>query len=131
MPTTQSITVDLEHARMMQEVGWPQDEPLHVWFRITADGDWRCRHQYSGQGGRAADDYMFEHGHAFAAPTAEEILRRLPVRLDGGYPIAVFRDHRGWCVHYRDEMQFTDDTLSNAAAAMYCHLSKSNLLPLP
>lgn len=61
---------------------------------------------------------------------AEEILARLPARLDGGYPIAVFRDHKGWCVWYLNEINYyADSTLANAAAAMYYYLSEHHLLP--
>ena len=76
----------------------------------------------------------------FAAPTAEEILRRLPLVLDihavvDDRPrmraLKIIPSHPNrWKVSYENILDQTEDSLANAAAAMYCYLAENNLFPL-
>ncbi len=95
----------------------------------------------------------------YSAPTAEEILRRLPYYLDKSgvrywFGISRTKEDEWWLV-YRESLnsfvfevfsggsdygmidlkseglaQFLDASLANAAAAMYCYFALNNLLPL-
>lgn len=120
-----TITVSLEWAKKLKEAGWPQDSFLY-WFHLEG-----LNSLTSEKIEASAIEYI-------AAPTAEEILRRLPrVSLSGDecYLQAERIIKETWNVEYegtdgisRSE-GFADESLANAAAAMWCYLSDNNLLP--
>jgi hypothetical protein len=74
-------------------------------------------------------DNDFDFPVCCAAPTAEEILRRLPDFIT----VAKVNAHNRGTIYRisfdQIEEEFKDASLSNAAAAMYCYLSKNGLLP--
>lgn len=150
----ESIVVSLEWAKKLKKAGFP-DESIFIWHyceRMATDtkyGDYRNDH----------DEWKFRirstilpenlEGRTRAAPTAEEILRRLPERIK---PMALTEmDERrmkdppdlrfsinktkvGWEIRYWSPYLETDehqesDTLADAAAAMFVFLAESGLLP--
>jgi hypothetical protein len=142
----ESITVDLEHAKMLKEAGWPQAETIWYWFDyvwsdhkiVMKDHDYwsRCQNKaaYPERGDAFCD---------FAAPTAEEILRRLPqgfedpdceLKIDCMGDDANSIAKREWFVSYENENEdwimkmMSDSCLANAAASMWCYLKKNGLL---
>jgi hypothetical protein len=144
--TAESITVSLEWAKKLKEAGWEQEGFL--WWHQTMSGSWEPLTTPELRG-----CLTMRRVHVYyAAPTAEEILRRLPKKLlyesragrisgDGSevayelriYPIK-WKDMR-WRVGYDKKNpsdtveEFEADTLANAAAAMYCHCAEQKLLP--
>jgi hypothetical protein len=134
----ESIVTSLDWSKKLKEAGWSQEgstfywqehqptHEFHVWFRDVL--------------------HLSEvkvPGLCFAAPTAEEILRRLPkdiTKNDGScYALEVyFCAEDGNCLVYKPMirgqiMQLADaankDSLANAAAAMWVYLSEQKLLP--
>jgi len=154
--TPESITVSLDLAKQLKEVGWEQ-QGTQFWWCVTV----KPYVTFNPQGVFAPHEKRIGiiHGGLFAAPTAEEILRRLPpsVPMKSDFPnmeddsrnptvylplrIKCGAPKRGsitprWMVLYRDEMNEPacigvqiEDTLADAAARMYCYLSSHNLLP--
>ena len=137
MSTPSTITVSLEWAKKLKEAGWPQSEPLHYWHRNV--GQW-----YVYAKDFSEHDFNMVDGANFpadvAAPTAEEILRRLPYEImDEGEAFELViapRRHGGWNVFYTHENGENrcaalekEDSLANAAAAMWVYLKEHDLLP--
>lgn len=129
----ESICVSLEWAKKLKEASWPQDS---LWFWV---------HHYIPNENRGMtweiferdeDDRVNEH---CAAPTAEEILRRLPSKIEKAKAVSVLEIQSlhtgGFAVYYANvhdkeiSIRPCDGSLANAAAAMYCYLSENNLLP--
>ena len=145
MNTPESITVDLEHAKMLKEAGWTQDEAL-LWWASKMHPDpydesivWELSNDSNPIG---VHDWCKQAG-TFAAPTAQEILRRLPTGMSsqrgdylltcdiGGLRIwnVTYLDEDGRCFFHEDEEVLTEDpSLANAASEMWCYLKKNNLL---
>ncbi len=128
--TPESITVSLEWAKKLKEAGWPQDE--------QTVNHWRRKGEIYSVGGFTT--------WCLAAPTAEEILRRLPDYIGTEYVLVTVRDHpeNKWSVNYirisekgvnyHPDHEFRarpcdGDSLANAAAAMWCYLAENKLLP--
>jgi hypothetical protein len=139
MNTPESISVALDWANALEAVGFPQDDSALIWCGCNPKHEsfvWQRRNnEVCG-------------GWDLAAPTAEEILRRLPNHLvalmkDNRSPTLRFRrldTHAGdgsrWCLgydighdNYLGGFSTEEDTLANAAAAMYCYLAEQKLLP--
>ena len=147
MTAPESIVTSLDWSEKLKEAGWPQDSAFW-WCKWTNDKtppsqEWRLEYVATEY------DFVTVTGGAwerFAAPTAEEILRRLPpsLDLDGCYCRLVARkeihisggvDKGGWLAGYegRDTEDVSEfqcgSSLTNAAAAMYCYLAEQKLLP--
>src|SRR3990167_7494948 len=80
MTDPESITVDLAHAKELKAHGWPQEDVLYFWIQNGKGfDDWsesimenaEAVHRLAGKG-------TWAWSKVVAAPTAEEILRRLP-----------------------------------------------------
>lgn len=148
MSKPESIAVSLEMAKKLKAAGWPQEDSVFHWQWHEDDGEWPSFSAPSEwscyQMEASLDDY--DDGDCFAAPSAEEILRRLPEKFTHGEPYCLyaaitFRGHtlgNGWYVGYRNfaegkahpEIDGQDaDTLANAMAKMYCYLADNKLLP--
>jgi len=150
MPTEpQSITVSLEWARKLKEAGYSQDG-------CTFYVDRKSGLVSLGDPHREGESLTLWLERFIACPVAEEILRRLPNALliaHGRHAdFAITKTSHDWTVRYfapMEELSDFDrtedirarkaayfgfdkkeiaDTLANAAAAMYCYLSFSNLL---
>lgn len=133
--TPESIVVSLEHAKALKKAGWPQAAGMIVW--------------HIHQPERKTDEESFSfHWRSslnlenlwdwFAAPTAEEILRRLPHAKKDSEDQRIERDLHtlketdgSWTVFFvgDDSQVFNDPSLANAAAAMFVFLKENNLLP--
>lgn len=135
MPTTnstgpESIVTSLDCSVKLRNAGWSQDDAT-FWHHYNSDSDARWIDGSRGTWG-------------IAAPTAEEVLRRLPrtlkIMMDG--MLIAFPEGNGkWTVGYEhtasarrglmmiEATPQEEDTLANAAAAMWIHLKQNNLLP--
>lgn len=136
--TPESITVSLDMAKKLKKAGWPQDA-LFYWCKYWETLDWEVREP---------EPAYTRDGNQVAAPTAEEILRRLPtlIKTDGkDFWLTInkmFRDNpmgEGWQVWYtnRDDVsslwltteQWSNADLANASAQMWIYLKENSLLP--
>ena len=134
--TSSDITVSLEWAKKLKEAGWLQDGALFCWWLRIGHTEYEL------------SPAIFLKNGEFAAPTAEEILRRLPVYFTKGNEKRVMRimkhEDGRYSVFYESyaiktgmgELPYYDipeikkhDTLANASASMYCYLAENNLLP--
>lgn len=129
--TPESICVSLEMAKRLKEAGWSQEDSPFVWTNNSINRVVYRRNLLTG-GTR-------KRSFIYAAPTAEEILRRLPkscatknrmihrlsINCNGG---------KRWNIFYgKDAFDSPiavdpDDSLANAAAAMTCYLVEQGLL---
>lgn len=154
MTSPNHIIVSLDWAKRLRDAGW-KDFSYYQWVRRgnfwspVENSEWIRRFMEDDGSIHGADEYM-------PAPTAEEILRRLPTQVKARPPKHFthdrYRVHIGhntvgadnergykdsWGVHLRRRKApkilpgstFWDDSLANAAAAMYCYLAKQKLLP--
>lgn len=137
-----AITVSLEWAKKLKEAGLEQGITIGNWRPSTNDF-YRKQQQYEIH----FTSGSYRNEKSFDAPTAEEILRRLPEAIK--YPVRnaieyeLFirpfddLDERHWEVIYAKDIDNVDNTplhettgtLANAAAAMYCYLADNKLLP--
>ncbi len=146
-----SIVVDLEHARSLREAGWEQNPTKDLFSWIEAyhgssypeEKPFEVDLHYRNFTCDFLDSYREEGTTTicYAAPTAEEILRRLPECLhwegaDSHFTTLRIAPWAGrWSVEYRDKQNDSRnhtenaDTLANAASKMWCYLKKNNLLP--
>ncbi|CAN5475199.1 hypothetical protein BH11PLA2_BH11PLA2_29810 [soil metagenome] len=131
MTTPESITVSLDWAKKLKDAGWPQENGLHYWHGWEGDKNTFLR----ATDGRVGTINAFHQ--MFAAPTAEEILRRLPEYLTDGELRYYLNLFPAWVIRYSypdDEMgsiikcHNRDSSLANAAAAMWCNLAEQKLL---
>lgn len=128
--TPESIVTSLHWSQMLCHNGFPQAGATFYWNEglgkdIGVSNQW-------------VEHDLFNN---YAAPTAEEILRRLPEVLDQELLLQInshsaFRER--WNVGYWNVNEQTQikhqqfqDTLANAAAAMYCYLAEQGILPKP
>lgn len=118
----EEIVTSLDWSKKLEEAGWPQDQSIFWWkYEVTFSGNfWMV-------GQRPHKD-----AEKFAAPTAEEILRRLPKE-----ELTIRHRNSLWMIDFLrfDENGnkthsyiFEGDTLANAAAACYCYLAEQKLL---
>jgi len=129
MTTPESITVSLEYAKKLKEAGWPQEA---VWY-------WPVHYVNGHIFALATETHPRSENNAldyFAAPTAEEILQRLPEYVGTQFWSIIAEGHvrdgrkvMGYTIYYPTKHEEWSDTLANAAAAMYCHLAENGLLP--
>lgn len=157
-----SITVSLDMAKKLKEAGWPQGEQIfyftnaHNIAEYPEDGYELEIGEFHLSGKTFLEWAPVEklNGHlSFAAPTAEEILRRLPTRIKrfgdkeefflkvapfrtgGGLPRVFFVGYEtipikdGESVTHMMKFEPREPSLANAAAAMWCYLSDNKLLP--
>lgn len=134
MSNPESITVSLEWAKKLSKCGWPEDDDMFMYVKYVNMPSWDLQ---------LTKDAQLEDGVSvlFAAPTAEEILRRLPESLywegaDSKLTTLRIRSWAGrWSIEYRDNKtnhrnhHENQDTLAAAAAAMWCYLAENKLLP--
>ena len=143
--TPESIVVGLEQAKKLKEAGWPQVTPQHptsLFYWAHFIGLEEPALVYAGKVELIRFD---EFNFLLSAPTAEEILRRLPdvLKVKEGYTAPLLVTHRaweerGWYVMYSTGLRYGDekgevtsaDTLANAASKMWCYLKEQNLLPI-
>ena len=140
----ESIVTSLEWSKKLKEAGWERDAAHWYWnlYRHSSEGEkWFLECPF---------DIDVDHPYklAIAAPTAEEILRRLPfsvehkVKTSNGQVqnyvsyITPHREKEGWQLflrnsHRRPRTIWVTEILSlaNAAAACYCYLEENNLFP--
>lgn len=137
MTTHESLVVTLDLARKLKEAGWPQTESFFRWFH---------RDYLAGDGERTVKDYVWVESRSYpndeliaAAPTAEEILRRLPQSIEigrrsGRLEMAPMWD-KGYRVCYVSDTWLATSpvqyevTLTNALASMWLYLKEHDLLP--
>lgn len=126
MTSPESIVTSLDWSKKLKEAGW-NTRTFLSWYRskITAN-----RHYY------ITETYeITKHNEAefiAAAPTAEEILRRLPgYSVTWGEPFVMPGEVEISCpINGEGKRHHISDTkLANAAAAMYCYLAEQDLLP--
>jgi len=129
--TLEPIVTSLHWSKELQKAGWPQ-ESYFSWYN-AGSGTYILGDQVDVLSLAVRVGYQsttaIQPFDQFAAPTAEEILWRLP--LD----VVI---HRNSEQHFILTIKvdgrtdaFVDVSLANAAAAMYCYLSNNKLLPYP
>jgi len=156
--TPESITVSLDLAKQLRDAGYPQgfsgvfapqtveridqilpanqlDGSYFYWMDVRSD-------YTKGEPSPQVESIYCNYPMIAAAPTAEEILRKLPeVLYLGEERVAVYLnalpDDNKWIVSYSEERNCDvpdfwkrdKESLANAAAAMYLYLFSHNLLP--
>jgi hypothetical protein len=132
MTTPPSITVSLDTAKKLAKAGYPQEDSL--FSMVAPEGFTKPYHTIFTHLAREAQGWR---DFTFAAPTAEEILRRLPKTIGKGYKLHIHPSNSGiyklryvrWKVPREiKESKFEDISLANAAAAMWICLKEYNLL---
>ena len=126
MNTPESIVTSLDWSEKLKDAGFPQ--ATQMWWAYDPN------HEFVD--GFSVYLSRPERLSEIAAPTAEEILRRLPDELSG-HVLCTCRSGKTWAIGYatddpewmEDAYFDTVDTLANAAAAMYCYLAEQKLLP--
>jgi len=122
------ITVSLEWAKNLKDVGWEHKKAMFYWQE--EDGKSRIV--------QVIEPIGFEFRQFYAAPTCEEILRELPQKIDESRlqinRLGKLHEYH-WSVCYSNtcgsawrEEQFISDTLANVSASMWIFLKKNNLL---
>lgn len=136
MNNSEQITVSLEWAKKLKEAGWNQDGRGGFKFGYF---------DYEGNPYPVLANWDTDIDKRIAvAPTAEEILRELPMALpdefgicslevrktEDGYMIHYFSHEDGKSAYLTDKKSvFSDAALSDCVAKMYCHLAENKLLP--
>lgn len=133
--SNESITVSLEMAKRLKEAGWEQLSSVFCWSEIISGAEVIGKEDvklWLEQYGRGDEDIFSD------APTAEEILRRLPHmepgKCEGIADLEMTPIHPDrWRVAYNESgvgyhIKFEEDTLANAAAQMWIYLSDNKLL---
>jgi len=106
-----TLCVSLETAKALKAAGWTK--PTVFAYRML-DGEWKL-------------DYFHElfAGEKLSAPTAEEVLRELPEKIDlkewrRDLQFLFIAPEKGkWEVSYGEFKKFRDKSLSEAAAQMW------------
>ena len=145
-PSSQAgITVSLEWAKKLKESGYPQDVPEEFgdeqsrwWCQYDDDEPTLLWLQSDGFNDNDTHGEDEECKVLYKSPFAEEILRRLPWKIqnDGNAfflrvePYNDSLDVLSWRVVYPNLHSFTniDKSLANAAAAMWCYLKENDLI---
>jgi hypothetical protein len=145
MTNPELIVVSIDMAKKLKEAGWDQNECLWRWVEFHggvakghSDYESNTRWELREKG----SDYNFDP--RYAAPTAEEILRRLPESLmlqtrgdriggndsETAFDLEMGKNKYGYFVRYEKEAaeEFYADTLANAAAQMWIYLKEHSLL---
>lgn len=131
--TPQALVVSLEKAKELLDAGWPQGTS-HFVCSTTSDG----YSNYSVCERLKPDHPNYESPYylTWDAPTASEILERLPRVLHDEFLLQITLHSDIWCIGYwngNEEAvikyhQF-GDTLADAASDMWIYLKQNNLLP--
>lgn len=160
MLTPESIVTSLEWSKKLKEAGWPQgfsgvfasstvesidqilpkyqlESGYFYWFDVRSD-------YTKGEIIPQVETIYCNYPMIAAAPTAEEILRRLPVFIRNAreweYTLETIKmNDESWLVQYRKTSGMTNNvltgsrkcgsSLANAAASMYVYLAENKLLP--
>lgn len=115
------ITVSLEMAKKLKEAGWIWDDAQFFWSTKTLESKvWECPHrsQYS----------LISNQTDIAAPTAEEILRELPI---GSLAQMEEKERKRWTVSSPNIHGLPFPSLADSAASHWIHLKENNLLDPP
>lgn len=120
--TLESIVTSLEISKKLDAAGYPQKESINYWCFLNTEEE-----PIVVGLKRPKDDEI-------AAPTAEEILRRLPGKITGPLYLDVqFKgEPRKWRVAFCGSQSIyleLEDSLANAAAQMWIYLKENNFLP--
>jgi hypothetical protein len=131
MTLPESIVTSLKWSQKLGEAGWPQKNALYYWHkRRSRLGYWGLQTERSIQQYLKYTKTHKAHQLFFAAPTAEELLRRLPTTINGRQLMVLAGKYDWRVAYYYDPVPAQDaDTIANAAAAMYCYLAEHDLLP--
>jgi hypothetical protein len=141
----ETIVPSLELCKKLKEAGWRQSSngignigsQTFVEDILRGDGGlfgsyfkWNQKPMWEVYLGTMWDNYA----NIAEAPTAEEILRRLPKQTADDNYLTISPEESGWAVYYETSNNLPRhickaDTLANAAAAMYVYLSENKLLP--
>lgn len=143
----EEIVVSLEWAKKLKEAGWKQDDVLVFTGIQPVKKTDEERFETPSFRSRWKLENLWDW---VSAPTAEEILRRLPRKIapmsltemdertiKGNIPdlrFQILMDGPDWKIEYSSphlesaEWQY-GETLANAAANMFIYLSENNLLP--
>lgn len=134
----EDIVVSLEMAKKLKDAGWPQEDHCHYWsvpYGQEMDA-WVIVPYVTGAGWHTPKDdppTFKDRSLFFAAPTAEEILRRLPDEAEGrafGMSYDSAHGSVGYAGSANDDGPiFTDTSLAHATAAMWLYLKEHSLLP--
>lgn len=92
---TEDIVTSKEWSKKLTTAGWPQDESHFYWF-IDDDGDMGESFWTVG----SEEGYSIEVGDDIAAPTASEIIRRIPVADRIAVPTDRLDDPDSWAEIY-------------------------------
>ena len=126
-----SIVTSLEWSKKLKEAGWPQDDYLFIWRGPAPQHgrpDWNL--------GECFDTHA--NDGCFAAPTAEEILRKLPKLIvhkeihSRLYITPYENDYEvGYSPQWNEGIKLNraEESLADAAAAMFVFLAEQKLLP--
>lgn len=131
MTSPQSIVVSLEWAKKLKESGWPHGGYFAWYIYPDLPPDQREPgvpepHEEVEKHHDKGWKVKLEH---YRAPTAEEILRRLPPIINKTRVLEIMPSHPDeWRIEYGSSHTLWEKTLANAAASMYVHLSENNLL---
>lgn len=142
MTTPASIVVSLEMAKALARAGWDQKKS-HFWFSSSYNREKGRHHCVISSRGELTKRNRYIARENFAAPTAEELLRKLPVSLSEcrDDDLIILRNAiiTEWCIAYERRKsghlhgKFIYDTrnlsLADAAASMWVYLKEHNLLP--
>lgn len=125
----ESIVTSLEWAKKLKSAGYPQGESRDTWS-TTESGSNSSLHERVKPG---HPNYGSPYYCEYDAPYAEEILRRLPPHLlTELFTLMVLPSGEGrlWAVDYEGTPHGKiDESIANAAAAMWVFLKEHNLLP--
>lgn len=120
MTSPESIVVDLAHAKLLKEAGWPQEMSYFVVFTIDSPSASANALDYFAR--REDDLGLIPVDELFAAPTASELLHH--IEAETGWD-------RQQSLRRLSEFVGTapDRILSNDVADWWCYLAKNGLLP--
>lgn len=143
-PKPELIVTSLEWSKKLKEAGWPTNYEAAFFWAIHSDKANVIPASFLPMSATSDGEYI-------AAPTSEEILRRLPERVHtkstGGESVDYLRIMKTpegdlWRVFYKNDhrhgsasrrrkktrFSFESTSLANASAEMWCYLSENNLL---
>lgn len=117
-------TVSLQLAQELRKAGFPQE--TEFWWKVWPISG-AAHIEFGGK------EYWKETGwDIWAAPTAEEILERLPIQLKTKEFLSIQKFNTYWVgygVGTKIYKHFDSESLAEAAGKMYLYLSKEGLLP--
>lgn len=119
----ESIVPSLDWCKKLKEAGWPQNEDSSVYWwsyvvrAATGEWSWKVNPKQGGY-------------ETYAAPTAEEILRRFPEEIKTAIRVNYWPSV-GWRVQYDvpNGCACTFGSLADSLAGIYCRLAEQKLLP--